>query len=230
MDDMNQHFLHATGVSLFLLLILAIAISCQTNEKNASNGTESSLPVSSENTSVEFRLVIDEGSARYEVQEELLGIGFPTYAVVSTDGVTGVVEVGVDGTIDSALSMIEVDLWALRSDEERRDGYLQRNTLQTAEYPFATLIPKQISGHSGPFPSNGSFIFHLIGDLTIRKVTKEISWDFVTDLRDERISGEARTEFSFSDFSLTRPKVRRVLSVEDRIQPIIHFSGHIERQ
>jgi polyisoprenoid-binding protein YceI len=177
-----------------------------------------------------FRLIINEGTARYEVQEELLGIGFPTDAVGSTQSLTGVIEVGTNGTIVSDGSMIEVDLRTLRSDEERRDGYLQRNTLQTDEYPFATLIPRQILGHTGPLPISGRVTFDLIGDLTIRGITQEIFWQFVTDVEHDSVSGEARTEFSFGDFSLTRPKVRRVLSVEDRIRLVINFSALLERQ
>ena len=69
--------------------------------------------------------------ARYRVREQLAGISFPSDAVGTTESVTGTIIVNPDGTIDSAGSKITVDLRTITSDQQMRDGYVRRLTLET---------------------------------------------------------------------------------------------------
>jgi polyisoprenoid-binding protein YceI len=57
----------------------------------------------------------------------------------------------------------------------------------------------------------------MLGDLTIRGVTKPVTWDVTAKIAQGSISGEAKTSFTFVDFELGKPRVRSVLSVNDEI-------------
>src|SRR5688572_32034697 len=77
------------------------------------------------------KLEITSGTtARYKVREQLAGISFPSDAVGTTQGVTGVIVVKPDGGIDAAQSKLTVDLKTLTSDQQMRDGYVQNRTLE----------------------------------------------------------------------------------------------------
>ena len=71
----------------------------------------------------------------YRVQEELAGIGGNT-AVGQTTVVSG--GLTISGTTVTRVD-ISADLTALKSDDDRRDGPLQRRGLETATFPSATF-------------------------------------------------------------------------------------------
>jgi polyisoprenoid-binding protein YceI len=164
-------------------------------------------------------LVISEGSkARYLVREQLARISFPSDAVGETDGVRGVIVFDANGIIQPDRSSIVVNMAGLRSDAGLRDSYLRRNTLQTSRYPDAEFVVKTAPGLPWPLPASGEVEFRLIGDMTIRGVTKQLTWDVKADFGGGGASAQAETSFKFGYFGLEVPRVRLVLSVVDEIR------------
>jgi len=169
-------------------------------------------------------VLADSGNeARYRVREQLAGLDFPNDAVGVTGGVTGGIVIGENGAVVSEESSFLVDLTALKSDKERRDGYVQRRLLETEQYPTAELIPTELRGLPWPLPSSGTVSFELIGDLTVRGVTRSTTWKVDAEAIDRGFVGSATTRFTFDDFELTKPRVAVVLSVEDDIQLELGF-------
>ena len=58
----------------------------------------------------------------------------------------------------------------------------------------------------------------MTGDLTVRDVTKPVTWDVTGTIENGQATGTATTSFTFSEFNLTQPRVPVVLSVEDNIK------------
>ena len=114
-----------------------------------------------------FNLVEGQNEARYLAEEQLARIGF-NIAVGKTKDVTGAIVIRTDGTIVPDQSKILVDLRSLTSDSDRRDGYIQRSTLNTAQFPHAELVLTEAKGLSDPLPTSGEVDFQLVGDLTVR--------------------------------------------------------------
>src|ERR1051325_906774 len=71
----------------------------------------------------------------YRVQEQLATIGGNT-AVGRTPDVSG--SLTIDGTKVTAVE-IQADLTSLKSDDDRRDGQLARQGIQTSSFPTATF-------------------------------------------------------------------------------------------
>ncbi len=67
-------------------------------------------------------------------------------------------------------------------------------------------------------PASGDVAFKLIGNLTIRDVTKPATWDVSGKVSGNTATGTATTTFTFEDFNLTQPHVARVLSIVDSIR------------
>jgi len=78
---------------------------------------------------VRLELVADGTEARYIVREQLARVNFPSDAIGATKSVTGTIIAKTDGTIDTALSRVQVDLSTLKSDEGNRDNFLRMGTL-----------------------------------------------------------------------------------------------------
>ena len=161
--------------------------------------------------------------ARYFVREQLAHINFPSDAVGVTDSVTGSFAIDDKGKVIPAESKFVVDLRELKSDRSMRDGFLQRRTLETDKYPTVILSPKELRGLPMPLPDSGRVSFTLLGDLTVRGVTKPTSWMVEAYLRRGEVRGTASTGFTFDDFQIEKPKVGSVLSVADSIHLVYDF-------
>jgi polyisoprenoid-binding protein YceI len=169
-------------------------------------------------------LTISDGTnASYRVREQFVGINFPSDAVGSSTAVTGQIAFNKDATINSANSKLEFDLRTLKSDQSMRDGFIQRNTLATDQFPMAVFVPKTITGM--PDTLSGQFGFELSGDMTVHGVTAPVTWQGVAtvDRRTSDVAGRAETSFTFDKFGLTQPKIGRLLSVSDTIKLELEF-------
>jgi polyisoprenoid-binding protein YceI len=172
------------------------------------------------------KLEIGEGTkARYKVREQLAGISFPSDAVGTTEAVTGMLVLNPDGSFDSARSKLTVDLRTLKSDQQMRDGFIQRNTLETEKYPMIEFVPKKATGLPVPLPAGmgAQAGFQLVGDMTLHGVTKEATWNVVATFGNDQVAGRATTTLQFATFNITKPSLARLMSVDDKIELEIEF-------
>ncbi|MCA1554462.1 MAG: YceI family protein, partial [Chloroflexi bacterium] len=167
---------------------------------------------------VRLEIVSGDTEARYRVREQLARLSFPSDAIGATKSVTGTIVAHADGTIDTSQSKFQVDLSTLKSDEGQRDNFIKQNTLQTNRFKYAVFVPTKIEGLQLPPPTSGDVSFKLIGDLTIRDVTKQVTWDVKGTVSGDDAKGLATTSFTFADFNLSKPSVFTVLSLEDTIK------------
>ncbi|HRP09364.1 MAG TPA: YceI family protein [Gemmatimonadales bacterium] len=178
----------------------------------------------------ETRLVLAAtgNEARYRVREQLAGVDFPNDAVGVTSGITGEIVLGDDGQVISDRSKIVVDLRGLKSDKERRDGFVQRRTLETERFPTAELVVTRITGLANPLPTSGELTLTIHGNLTVHGTTRGTTWQVTATASPNGYRGTAKTEFTFADFELTKPRVASVLSVDDKIG--LEFDFNFERR
>jgi polyisoprenoid-binding protein YceI len=122
------------------------------------------------------------------------------------------------GGVVAERSRFTIDLASLESDSDRRDNFVRRNTLQTEAHPAAIFVPTGFRGVEFPLPEAGEITFQLVGDLTVRDVTRPATWDVTASVEGGVVAGTARTGFTFDDFELQKPRVASVLSVADDIR------------
>jgi polyisoprenoid-binding protein YceI len=203
---------------------LALAASCTPGD-DAQSATLSTTTPSSAGT-VEYVLptgttryvVAPAGNeARYRVREQLAGFDFPNDAVGKSGKVSGGIAFDADSRLLPAVSRFAVDASTFVSDRERRDGYIRGRLLNAQQFPEVVFVPTDVRGVKLPLASTGSSSFELLGDLTVRGVTRPTLWRVTAKLEDGRVSGTASTRFVFDDFAMEKPRVRSVLSVADTI-------------
>lgn len=174
-------------------------------------------------------IVLGEGSvARYKVEEVLAGTGF-FVATGETSDVSGRIALDADGQVIADESAIVVQAATLKTDSDRRDGYVRDRVLRVGEYPEIVFVPAAVDGLPADIASaSGHAEFTISGDLTILDQTRPVVWNATADINGGAV-GSAYTEFTFDDFGMNKPSVRIVLSVEDTIRLEIDFAATIER-
>ena len=170
--------------------------------------------------------VIQAGAtARYLIREQLVRLDFPNDAIGETGDVSGSIIFDADGGIVSPGSKIVVDLRGLKSDSDRRDGYVRSRSLETEDYPNAEFIIREVAGLPWPLPSQGKVSFQLVGDMTVHGVTKPLAWEVSGSFQGNSFTGQAKTNFTFEEFEIDVPRVRVVLSVDNDIRLEVDFTA-----
>jgi polyisoprenoid-binding protein YceI len=156
--------------------------------------------------------------ARYRVRERLASMELPYDAIGKTSDITGAILIDAKGQLVPSQSRIVVKVTGLKSDQERRDGFVQRRLLDTAKYPEAVLELTGLRGLNGALPTTGKKSFELVGNLTLRGVTRPTVWAVTAQFDGGKVTGSAVTSFTFQDFQLDKPSVPVVLSLADQLK------------
>jgi polyisoprenoid-binding protein YceI len=175
------------------------------------------LEVRAQSGQVRYELAPAGNEARYRVREQLAGFDFPNDAVGVTTNITGALVIDRAGKVLPDQSKFVINITGLKSDQDRRDRYIQSRTLETQTHPTVELVVKELRGLSWPLPKSGELKFELLGDLTVKGVTKPTTWQVTATPKAGGLAGTARTRFTFADFNLVKPRVASVLSVNDDI-------------
>lgn len=159
-----------------------------------------------------WTVLSDENSfAGYRVGEELASIGV-TEAVGRTSGVTGSLD--LVGSTLTAVS-IEVDMTSLRSDDNRRDGAMSRQALETGAFPTAEFVlttPVDL----GSVPEVGVPIAVTAGgDLTLHGVTAAVEIPLEAQLVGDQIVVVGSVDIVYGEFGIELPSAPILVGVDD---------------
>jgi len=155
---------------------------------------------------------------RYRIREQLVRVDLPNDAIGKTADITGGIALTAGGQIIPSQSKFVASVGSLKSDRDRRDGFVRRNVLETDRYPTVEFTPTGFRGLPSVLPISGSHTFDVIGSLTVKGVTKPTTWRVNAEAKNGQVKGTASTAFTFSDFNIDQPRVPIVLSVADTIK------------
>lgn len=162
----------------------------------------------------------------YFAQEQLVGRNLPNQVIGSTRVVLGIVILDSNSNVKPVSSKLVVNLTSFETNDGQRDGFVSRLFRNT---PNAELVIRQVSGLPPTLPTSGEVKFQIIGDLTIKGVTKLVTWEVTAKFTDGLITGGAYTTIKFSDFNMSTPKTALVLSVDDTLGLRVDFQFQVTR-
>lgn len=184
----------------------------------AGSPTQEALPEAiAAGAAVRLEVAPSGNEVRYRVREQLVNVDLPNDAIGRTSGVRGGITLDSSGAVIPGASRFVIEVAGLKSDRDRRDGYVSRRLLETEQHPTVVLAPTAIQGLTLPLPTSGTRVYDLTGDLTIKGVTRPTTWRVSANFKPDTVTGSATTKFTFSDFQLTQPRVPVLLSVADTI-------------
>jgi len=167
--------------------------------------------------------VSDKSRAVVSVREQLVGVNFPSDAVLTATGAKGTFALNADGTFASG-SQITFDLRTLASDSRDRDNFIKQDTLRVSQFPTATFIPTKVTGLTPPLPASADLTFTLTGTLTIHGKGKMVTFDVKATRNgtDLTAAATANPSLKFEDFGMSAPATNfHVISVVDELRLVI---------
>jgi polyisoprenoid-binding protein YceI len=175
---------------------------------------------------VRFAATPFKGLATVKVEEHLAANLINTDAILTSNGVDGVLTLNADGSFATD-SKIVVDMTRLASDQSLRDKWIQLFGIETGTFKTSTFAPRRATGLPSPLPANGQWTFTLDGTMTVHGVTKPASWKASATRAGRDLTGTATTVIHWADFDVGKPQaaVTQVVSVSDDIRLELMFVG-----
>jgi polyisoprenoid-binding protein YceI len=173
-------------------------------------------------SAVIYQISQDESQVRFNIYELLRGQ--PKDVIGASNQVAGQAAVDLNDLSTTQLGEILINARTLETDDSRRNQAIRNRILFTDQYEFISFKPTQISGLSGSAAPGQTFTFQVTGDLTIKDVTKPVTFDVTVAVESpERLAGSAQTTIALADFNLVVPDVPFVANVGETMALEINF-------
>ncbi len=164
-----------------------------------------------------FEIVQEESEARFVIDEVLNGS--PKTVVGTTNQVAGQIVLDPEAPGDARVGTIRINARTFTTDSDRRNRAIENRILETGEYEYITFDPKELVGLPERVSPGKSYSFQIVGDLTIRDVTRETTFDVtVSSVTEDRLEGKATTTIRYADWDISIPQVPFVASVLDEVR------------
>jgi polyisoprenoid-binding protein YceI len=162
--------------------------------------------------------------ARYIIDEVLNGQ--PVTVVGATDQVAGQVALDLTDLDAAQIGTIQINARTFATDSAQRDRAVQNRILETNTYEYITFEPTEVSGLPASLPVGEQVSFQIDGDLTIRDVTRPVTFDVtLTPVTTDRLAGSATTTVAFADWSISVSNVPLVTGLGTTVTLALDFEA-----
>ena len=192
---------------------------------NTTAATAASPAVATQaNGAVTFNIVPEESKVTYEVGETFFNQNNRfNLAVGVTQTLSGSVFGDLSNPPVSSIGPIQVDISKFTSDSNRRDNAIRGDWLESTRFPIATFVSTSIEGLPSSYVEGQDYALKVTGDLTVREVTRSVTFDVITRLNGDTLSGTATTTILLSDFSIGPISIAGILKTEDEAKITLDF-------
>lgn len=167
-----------------------------------------------------FEINPQESEARFSLNEVLRGID--NLVVGTSSNLAGQIAINPDDLSSAQVGTIAVDARTLTTDSNLRNNTLRNDILFAFVYEQIIFVPTAITGLPDSVAVGERITFDLAGDLTIRDITKPVTFSVTAQLTTpQRLEGSASTTVTRSAYELQIPSVPGVASVDDEV--VIEF-------
>jgi polyisoprenoid-binding protein YceI len=118
-----------------------------------------------------------------------------------------------------------VKLNTLATDQSLRDQWIRENGPTFNQYPLAIFQASAIEGAPAEYTEGQAASFKLVGDITIREITKPATFDVTATLTGDTLTGQATTRLKMSDFGIDPPNFANTLTVADEFGIEVQFTA-----
>jgi polyisoprenoid-binding protein YceI len=219
-------------VSFIVLAVVALlATACVLQEPEEAGAPIEAIPLDTEPEAggsetdgmvQVYEIIQADSEARFELDEDLRGARNTVVGV--TDQVAGQIALSYDDLSTAKVGTIQVNARTLATDNDRRNGAINRFILNTNDFEFITFEPGEVIGLPESVEVGDTVEFTLLGDLTIRDVTNEVEFAVVATLASvDRLEGSASATVSRGDYALQIPSLPHVANVDEDVKLFIDF-------
>jgi polyisoprenoid-binding protein YceI len=162
-----------------------------------------------------YVVVPEQSEARYRVAETFLRDNQFNVAVGRTRKVDGEILVNRRNPAASRVGPIVVDLSTMESDSPRRDNAIRERWLESARFPKATFVSTQLRGAPASYRDGQAVELQVVGDLTIREVTRRVTWQGTVRIGGGELRAQAATTIRMTDFGFDPPHILGIVRAEN---------------
>lgn len=171
-----------------------------------------------------FVIIPGESEVSYEVGEVFLDQDNAfNLAVGVTSEVNGEIIIDRANPQNSSIGPIGVDISQFTSDNRRRDNAIRQRFLESTRFPIAVFTPREIQGLPESYQEGQQISFQVTGDLTVRDVTKPVTFEISLVGGGNSMTGEATTTILMSDFGIGPISIGGILNTEDEVKVTFAF-------
>lgn len=176
-----------------------------------------------DSASSQFEINAAESEVRFSIWEVLMGSD--KLVIGATNAVQGSINVDIANPGAVSMSVIEVDLTGIATDNKNRNGQVHKKILETSTFPATTFEAVEYIGLPDSVAVGDTFDFQIIGNLTIKDVTKSVTFDVtLTVVSESRIEGLASLDIAQADYGVNILRLpSQVASVKDTTLLEIEF-------
>jgi polyisoprenoid-binding protein YceI len=120
---------------------------------------------------------------------------------------------------------ITVDLRTLQSDAQRRDTFIQQNSLQTDTYPNATFVSISTQDLPSSYSDGQTVHFQLTGNLTMHGKTNKEVFDVQGKVVGNTITGTATSTIYMTDFGIEPPNLANIAIAQNKVLVTLTFTA-----
>ena len=181
-----------------------------------------------------FVIVPEESQASYHATEEFFGGALEKYginagfgeAVGVTQAIEGQLTLNFDDLADAlGENSFTVQMNTLVTGRDSRDNWIRENGPRFNDYPVAGFTATAIEGAPAAYTEGEEVSFKLVGDLTVREVTRPTTFDVTARLEGDTLTGTATTRASLTDFEIEPPSFANTLTVDDEFGIEVQFTA-----
>lgn len=185
-----------------------------------------------------FVVIPEESRAAYIVDEEFFSAALTKLGIqpgkVKVTGSTQAIE----GYIQLNLNNLEaplgenrfiVQINTLTTDRNDRDQWIREKGPRFNDYPQAIFVATAITEAPSTYRAGEEVTFKLSGDLTIRQITKPVTFDVTASISGDTLRGVATTRLRMSDFGIEPPNFANTLSVADEFSLEIQITAREQK-
>jgi polyisoprenoid-binding protein YceI len=170
-------------------------------------------------------VVANESQACYLTSETFLQGNFMQLpagfngAVGITQTISGDIALDLTNVGNSQIGDLNVNVSEFKSDNDRRDGFIRQNFLQSNKYPYATLTNATAVGlPTGPYKDGTTLTFQIKGTLKVHDTERDTTFDATGTYTNGTLVVKATTDLKMSDFGIEVPNIGGLLKVDDAMR------------
>lgn len=195
------------------------ATSEATSAADAEPSTEGDGAVEGQRT---YTIVQEESEVRFIIGEILFGE--PKTVIGTNQQFAAQILLDFNAPQNSQVGVVQINARSFVTDSGSRNGAINNRILQSTTYEFITFTPTAYIGLPESGSIGQSFDFQVVGDLTIRDITQEVTFDVtLTLVAEDRIEGSVRSEIAREAFDLVIPNVPQVAGVDEIVRLEMDF-------
>ena len=212
------------GRILLLAISMALLTGCVISTPLIRDTRTPAVSATPTSNIIRYRLLPTESKALFVAREHYLKPEPRLDNVIGvTTALTGTIALDPQQPAAVQMSTISVNLFALDMQNDELEEVLRSIYLQSDLFPLASFTPLRYAGLPAICTGNEELTFTITGNLVIRDILQEITFDVIARIEDGLLRGTATTRVPMTAFGVEPPNKVGISWVEEEVRIDVKF-------